>query len=223
MALHKAHQSVLDCIQAYWQDHAMSPTVQEIESRTRRSRGSIQNSLNRLKKEGFITWQKYKSRTIQLLNEVSSPVPEAFLDSTVLALPDLSQGLPIRGEIAAGYCHEPFTDSNDYLDINYAGRKPADYVLKISGDSMIGVGIPDGAYVGIRPVDKGYRPRPGEVVAVWVDGQGATLKHFFQKDSMVVLESANPKYAPMIFDLETTTLTVKGTHLFTHWQTAKLR
>ena len=96
------------------------------------------------------------------------------------------------------------------------------YVLKISGDSMVGAGIPDGAYVGIRPVSDDYRPKPGEIVAVYVEGLGATLKHFFEKESVVVLEAANPKYEPMIFDLESNNLRVQGTHIFTHWQSAAL-
>ena len=87
---------------------------------------------------------------------------------------------------------------------------------------MVGAGIPDGAYVGIRPVSDGYNPAPGEIVAVYVEGQGATLKHFFQKESVVVLEAANPKYKPMIFDLESCSLRVQGTHIFTHWQSAAL-
>ncbi|MEM9091137.1 MAG: S24 family peptidase, partial [Cyanobacteria bacterium P01_F01_bin.53] len=130
------------------------------------------------------------------------------------------KGLPVLGEIAAGHFHQPFTDEIDeYLDISYSGRKNSDYVLRISGKSMIGAGIPDGAYVGIRPVPKDYHPRPGEIVAVWVDGEGATLKHYYQKDSTVVLEAANPDYKPIILDLTTTEVTVQGTHIFTHWQT----
>lgn len=226
MALHKAHQSVLDCIESYWNAHKMSPTVQEIESEMTRSRGSIQNSLNRLKENGYITWIKYKSRTIRLLSagpkatlQSTRAVPKpsaSFLDSVVFS----EQGLPVLGEIAAGNFHQPLTDEIDeYLDINYSGRKPSDYVLRISGKSMIGAGIPDGSYVGIRPVLKDYSPRPGEIVAVWVDGEGATLKHYYQKDSTVVLEAANPDYKPIILDLKTTEVTVKGTHIFTHWQT----
>ena len=36
------------------------------------------------------------------------------------------------------------------------------------------------------------------------------------------LEAANPKYEPMIFDLESCSLRVQGTHIFTHWQSAAL-
>ncbi|ESA35130.1 sos function regulatory repressor [Leptolyngbya sp. Heron Island J] len=214
MAARKPHGAVLSFIEAYWRKHQNSPTIREIITGTERSHGSIQNSLNWLERNQYITRRKRTSRSIKLV---------AF-ESPALPYTDQSgpEGLPVRGEIAAGYCHEPATEEYERLNIEYSGRKRNDYVLKISGDSMVGAGIPDGAYVGIRPVTDGYKPKPGEIVAVYVEGQGATLKHFFQKESVVVLESANPKYEPMIFDLDSCELRVQGTHIFTHWQSAAL-
>ncbi|MEO0868655.1 MAG: S24 family peptidase [Cyanobacteria bacterium J06642_11] len=213
MAVRKPHGSVLNFIEAYWRKHQNSPTVREIIAGTERSHGSIQNSLKWLEKNQYITRRKRTSRSIKLVN---------FDPVLPYVTPPDPEGLPIRGEIAAGYCHEPAVDNHDHLKIEYSGRKPSDYVLKISGDSMVGAGIPDGAYVGIRPVADDYQPKPGEIVAVYVDGFGATLKHFYQKDSVVVLEAANPKYEPMIFDLDACGLRVQGTHIFTHWQSSVL-
>ncbi len=212
MAVRKPHGTVLDFIEGYWRKHQNSPTVREIITGTERSHGSIQNSLKWLENHQYITRRKRTSRSIKLVNFNPAPYTD----------PPVSEGLPIRGEIAAGYCHDPATEDHEYLQIEYSGRKPKDYVLKISGDSMVGAGIPNGAYVGIRPVSDDYRPKPGEIVAVYIEGQGSTLKHFFQKESVVVLEAANPKYEPMIFDLDTCELRVQGTHIFTHWQSANL-
>ncbi|MGD1952895.1 MAG: LexA family protein [Leptolyngbyaceae cyanobacterium] len=214
MAVRKPHGNVLSFIEAYWRKHQNSPTVREIITGTERSHGSIQNSLKWLENNQYITRRKRTSRSIKLVNFESPDIP-------YMHQPD-PEGLPIRGEIAAGYCHEPAIEAYEYLNIEYSGRKRNDYVLKISGDSMVGAGIPNGAYVGIRPVTDGYNPKPGEIVAVYVEGQGATLKHFFQKESVVVLEAANPKYEPMIFDLDSCELRVQGTHIFTHWQSAAL-
>lgn len=215
MAIRKPHGTVLSFIEAYWRKHQTSPTVREITDGTSRSHGSIQNSLKWLEKHQHITRRKRTSRGIKLVNFNFEP-PAPYVE-----FPEVD-GLPIRGEIAAGYCHEPATDTQGYLNIEYSGRKRNDYVLKISGDSMVGAGIPDGAYVGIRPVADNYMPKPGEIVAIYVEGQGATLKHFYQKESVVVLEAANPKYEPMIFDLDSCDLRVQGTHIFTHWQSAAL-
>ncbi|MEM6450419.1 MAG: transcriptional repressor LexA [Cyanobacteria bacterium P01_C01_bin.69] len=216
MALHKAHRKVLDCIQTYLQVNSVSPTVQELQDKLGKSRGSIQNSLNRLYEAGLITWEKHKSRTIKLVEDIREEVEQDIRDA-------MQKGLPILGDIAAGYFHEPYTEAEDFLDISYPGQKETDYVLRVSGDSMINSGILDGAFVGIRPVLKDYRPKQGEIVALRVDGQGATLKHYYQKESIVVLEAANPDYEPMVFDLKTTEVTVHGTHIFTHWQPGQLR
>ena len=211
MGIHKTHKVVLAFIKDYWRDHAISPTVREIIVGLKRSQGSVQNSLQRLEENGDIKRLKRKSRNIRLLN-VEMPTPP------VLEFP----GLPIRGEIAAGYCHDPFTESNEYLQIEYAGRKPDDYVLRVSGDSMVGAAIPDGAYVGIRQVPPTYKPKPGQIVAVWIEGFGTTLKHFYKTGSVVVLKAANPKYEPIIVDLEDHELKIQGAHIFTHWQSAAL-
>ncbi|EKU97302.1 SOS response transcriptional repressor, RecA-mediated autopeptidase [Leptolyngbya sp. PCC 7375] len=214
MAVRKPHGTVLSFIEAYWRKHQNSPTVREITTGTARSHGSIQNSLKWLERNQYITRRKRTSRGIKVVNFEAYDIPPTELSEL--------EGIPIRGEIAAGYCHEPATEDHGYLNIEYNGRNPNDYVLKISGDSMVGAGIPDGAYVGIRPVADDYQPGPGEIVAVYVEGQGATLKHFFQKESVVVLDAANPKYEPMIFDLDDCELRVQGTHIFTHWQSTAL-
>ena len=215
MSIHKTHQTVLTFIENYWCEQATSPTVREIITGLSRSQGSVQNSLKRLEDNGSIKRLKRKSRNIRLVDfDVPAPLGQAFQTQI--------QGLPIRGEIAAGYCHDPFTEENEYLNMEYPGRKPDDYVLKVSGDSMIGAAIPDGAFVGIRPVPANYQPKAGQIVAVWVEGSGTTLKRFFQKESMVVLEAANPRYEPMMFDLQTCELRVQGAHIFTHWQSAAL-
>lgn len=219
MSIHKTHQTVLAFIEDYWCEQATSPTVREIIAGLSRSQGSVQNSLKRLEDNGNIKRLKRKSRNIRLVNfdmpaSVKQPVEQAFRAQV--------QGLPIRGEIAAGYCHDPFTEDNEYFNMEYPGRKPNDYVLKVSGDSMIGAAIPNGAFVGIRPVPANYQPKANQIVAVWIEGLGTTLKHFHQKESVVTLKAANPKYEPMIFDLQTCELRVQGAHIFTHWQSAAL-
>jgi repressor LexA len=214
MDIHKTHQAVLAFIKAYWRDHEISPTVREIITGLSCSQGSVQNSLKQLEHSGYIKRLKRKSRNIRVIYSESSIAP-------VMAMPSF-QGLPIRGEIAAGYCHDPFTEEHEHLHMEYPGRKPDDYVLKVSGDSMVGAAIPDGAFVGIRPVSAEYKPKAGQIVAVWVEGLGTTLKHFYQKESVVVLEAANPKYKPIILDLNACELRVQGMHIFTHWQSAAI-
>jgi len=222
MSIYPSHQAVYDFINSYWREHDGSPTVREIvtglkSAGSKSSQGKVQNSLKRLEESGLIERIKRKSRNIRLVNS-RRPAPMTFPAVTVQDLP----GLPIRGEIAAGYCHDPFTESNEYFQMEYPGRKTDDYVLKVSGDSMVGAAIPDGAYVGIRRVPENYKPKAGQIVAVWVEGMGTTLKHFYQSDSVVVLKASNPKYDPIIVNLTEQEIKVQGKHIFTHWQSAAL-
>lgn len=129
-----------------------------------------------------------------------------------------AEPLPIQGEIAAGALFDPATGNQEYLTLNYEGRKAGDFVLRVSGKSMVGDCIPDGAFVVMRPTPDGYEPKPGEIVAVWVDGEGTTLKHFYQEKGMVVLESSNPEVPPQMIDVTERQVQVQATHLLTHWR-----
>ena len=73
----------------------------------------------------------------------------------------------------------------------YLITKPdASFLLKVSGDSMIGEGIMEGDLV---IVEKGKQPRNGDVVIAEVDGEW-TMKYFKKQGKQVYLEAANPKY-----------------------------
>ena len=227
MPPHSSRWNILEFIHRYKQEHGVSPTLKEIQEQTNFSRGSVQYNLNKLKEEGFVTWRKSKSRTIQILR-----FPDTSDADWDLSEP-LQKGLPVLGEIAAGFYYNPcvaydkslnklshnsLTEVVNFLDITYPGQKVGDYVLKICGESMIDAGIPNGAYVGIRPAPFKYEPKPGEIVEAWVSGMGATLKRCFHKGSIVVLSSANTDYEPMVFDCNEIEIAIKGIHIFT-WQT----
>jgi repressor LexA len=62
------------------------------------------------------------------------------------------------------------------------------------GDSMIGACICDGDIVILRQEKDVQSLRPGSIVAARVEGEGVTLKHFYQKGSQVTLQPANPAY-----------------------------
>ncbi len=103
--------------------------------------------------------------------------------------------LPVLGSIRAGL---PSMDDNQVMDQLIAGefglKKPdAYFVLKVSGDSMIGAGINDGDVVIL---DSQRSPRPGDIVAAYIDEEW-TLKYYRPTRQGVTLEAANPKYPPL--------------------------
>lgn len=67
------------------------------------------------------------------------------------------------------------------------------FLMKVSGDSMIGAGIMPGSTL---VVDKSLEARHGSVVIAVIDGQ-LTVKRLFKKSDVVQLRSENPAYKPI--------------------------
>lgn len=118
-------------------------------------------------------------------------------------LPPIEAGpapFPILGEVAAGI--PTFAEGQvegyairlrDVLDMD-----DGDFLLKVRGDSMIGIGIFPGDLVAIHPGDK--EPHPGEITLVIVLGEGTgTLKRWHRNNGTVTLFSENPDCPPMTF------------------------
>jgi SOS regulatory protein LexA len=104
-------------------------------------------------------------------------------------------GLPVVGNIAAGFPSPAEEELRDVLVLeDYLVTRPeTSYLLKVTGDSMIGEGIREGDLV---VVDRGREPHSGDIVIAEVDGEW-TMKYFTKKGKLVILEAANPKYPPI--------------------------
>nr|DAN48709.1 MAG TPA: Repressor protein CI [Bacteriophage sp.] len=109
--------------------------------------------------------------------------------------------LPLLGEISAG----PFEPEEE----NRAGKRPIPlyklgranpkdcYILRVSGRSMDQV-FHDGEYIVVK---KTSACNSGDVVVAYDENlDGFTLKTFIRQGNIVVLQPANPEYAPIIYD-----------------------
>ena len=103
--------------------------------------------------------------------------------------------LPVLGYVKAGY--DLFAEEN-YLGEEEASIEDAargDYYLKVTGDSMNGIGILDGSLVLVRQcadVDSGK-------IAVVLVGDEVTVKRVVKKERMMILEAANPEVQSRYF------------------------
>lgn len=114
----------------------------------------------------------------------------------------LGQGIPIYGEIAAGVPTLAEQNPDDYTPTieELLGMKEGDFLLKVRGDSMIGIGVMPGDHVVIRPTQLVH---DGEVAVVLVPGENtATLKRFYHFGDEVILRSENPHLAQMSYPAE---------------------
>jgi repressor LexA len=104
-------------------------------------------------------------------------------------------GIPMAGSVQAGFPSPAEEELRDVISLDeYLITRPeSSFLLKVTGDSMIGEGIMEGDLV---IVEKGRSPKTGDIVIAEVDGEW-TMKYFTRKGKTIVLEAANPKYPPI--------------------------
>lgn len=109
-----------------------------------------------------------------------------------LKLSGISFGIPLVGNVAAGLPASAEENARDVVSMDaYLVAKPeSSFLLRVTGDSMIGAGIMEGDLV---VVERNREPKNGDIVLAEVDGQW-TMKYFRRRGGQVVLEAANPAY-----------------------------
>lgn len=149
-------------------------------------------------------WESGNIKTVRhekiaKLSEVLKVSPAALmgweepLPSNIMPLPEMKK-VPLIGNIACGTPILAEENITDYIDL--PGHIQADYALTCRGDSMINAGIRDGDIVYIR---KQETVENGQIAAVLVGDDEATLKRFYLMDGKVTLNAENPAYPPMVY------------------------
>lgn len=107
--------------------------------------------------------------------------------------------IPIVGRIAAGAPILAHENIEDFLgmDKDFFGTAKS-FAVQVNGDSMVDAHIQDKDYVIIKIQDQA---KNGDIVAALIDDE-VTLKYFYRSRNQIRLESANPKYPPLIFKKE---------------------
>ena len=187
-SLTPAQEELYGWLSDYIATHHHSPSIRQMmQAMGLRSPAPIQSRLKHLQEKGWITWKEGQARTLQLLGDVFS-------------------GVPVLGSVAAGGLVETFDDIQETLDLSSVFQKRGIFALTVNGDSMVDSYIADGDMVLMEPVIDQSSVRNGTVVSAMVPGGGTTLKHFFRKGSLVVLEAANPNYDPIEIDAQQVTI-----------------
>src|SRR5262245_50446988 len=113
-----------------------------------------------------------------------------------------SSSLPVIGRVAAGspILAEENVDGAVALDPR-AFRPRADYLLRVAGDSMVGVGILDGDLVAVH---RASQAENGAIAVVRVGGDEVTVKRLRRNGARLTLLPENPRMKPIEVDLRTT-------------------
>ena len=189
--LSKRQQQVLEYIRDTVNDRGYPPSVREIgDAVGLSSPSSVHSQLSALVEMGMITRDPTKPRAIVVVESQNEKQTARVED-------DRLREIPLLGRIAAG---KPILAAEHVeevmpLPVSLVGDGPV-FLLEVKGDSMVDAGIHEGDLVAIHSQKEA---RDGEIVAALIDGEEATVKRLRRKDGKVILESANPDYAPMVF------------------------
>ena len=123
----------------------------------------------------------------------SSDTYKMALPSNILPLHKMKK-VPLVGQIACGTPILAEQNIEDYIDL--PGHIRADFALTCRGDSMELAGIKDGDVVYIRSQKE---VENGQIAAVMVGDDEATLKRFYYDGGMIQLVAENRRYPPKVF------------------------
>lgn len=194
--LTERQRQVLACIEASMRDRGYPPSVREIgEVLGLASPSSVHAHLNSLQRMGYLRRDPTKPRAIEVRYDANSGV---VMDRR----PFLH--VPLVGDVAAG------TDVLAQENVEEIYPLPADFtgdgelfMLRVRGDSMVGVGILDGDYVVAHAQPTA---QPGDTIVAGIPGDEATVKTFQLDGDKIVLVPANERLKPMVFQPDEVTI-----------------
>jgi repressor LexA len=184
-------QEIWDFLVDYVDAHGYPPTVREIgEAVGLASPSTVHAHLANLERAGLLKRDPTKPRALELVGRERKEAPAATLEK-----------LPLIGQIAAGGPLLAEQNVEDHLAVPETLK--GDFLLRVTGDSMINAGILDGDLVVVQ---RAQEARNGEiVVALAGDDESAdeaTIKRFFRENGRVRLQPENdalePIYAPHV-------------------------
>lgn len=167
------------------------PTRQEIASAFGfRSANAAEEHLRALARKGAIEMAPGRSRGIRVVTTPGSPGASAGH-----ARPPAR--LPLIGRVAAGSPILAVENVESELAVDAALFHPrADYLLRVHGDSMTGVGILDGDLLAVH---RSPSAASGQIVVARI-GEEVTVKRLQRDGDHVRLCAENPAYAPIEVD-----------------------
>ena len=183
--LTERQRAVLTYVSHYIDENDVAPSLQEIGL----AMGGISPTaafahVVALEKKGYLRRAPHERRGLEIIRRGDEGVPPRLFR------------LPIVGTIAAGQPIEAHEDGEEFLWVEASlARDPANFILQVRGQSMIGDGIYDGDHVIVHPQNTAEN---GETVVALVGGTGVTLKRFYFEKGHVRLQPANPYLEPLI-------------------------
>ena len=185
-------QEIWQFLVEYVDDHGYPPTVREIgDAVGLASPSTVHAHLANLERAGWLRRDPTKPRAIEIVGRRRPEAPPARASGPPL--------LPLVGRIAAGGPLLAEESVEDEIAVPEPLGRNADFLLRVTGDSMIEAGILDGDIVVVCRQDTA---RDGEVVVALVgddeSADEATVKTLHrEKDGRIRLQPENSALEPL--------------------------
>jgi repressor LexA len=196
-------QAILEFIRSEVRTKGYPPSVREIgEAVGLASSSTVHGHLDRLEKKGLIRRDPTKPRAIEILGHDDSESQHQFSHTVTR--------VPIVGKVTAGIPITATENIEDYFPLpqHFVGDEKV-FMLNVSGDSMIEVGIHDGDLVIVRQQQTANN---GDIVVAMTEDDEATVKTFYKEKDHIRLQPENPTFQPL--RLNTVTILGKVVGLF---------
>ena len=187
--LTEKQEYILQILKQLKAKNGYAPTVREIGAAANlHSPATIHFHLKKLEEKGFIKKDTSKNRTIEIL------VPNEFKETNENIVE-----VPLLGKVTAGTPIEAIETPDEYFSLpaNLVTNKKEVFTLKVSGESMINVGIYDG---DILIVERQNTAKNGDTVVAMNKDNEATVKTFYKENGHFRLQPENDTMDPIILD-----------------------
>jgi repressor LexA len=177
--------AILQFISRHCRDSGYPPTVREIGFGVGlASPSTVHAHLAKLEAAGHIHRDPTKPRAMYVCRDAELEVSRPRRAPV--------EALPLVGSVAAGAPRLAEQDVEDWVAAPFEG----DFVLRVTGESMIGAGILDGDLVVVK-----RRPtaRDGEIVVAQIEDE-ATVKRLRRAEGRVHLMPENDAFEPIVVD-----------------------
>ena len=170
----KKQKDVLNFIEEFLDDNGYPPSVREIcKGIGVKSTSTVHGYLTRLEKNNYIKRDSSRTRSIVINNKYTNK-PVSYVEEYI--------NVPIVGKVAAGLpilAHENI-ESTFPIPANYL--KSGEYfMLNVSGESMINVGIMNGDFVLVKQQPNA---NGGQIVVALLD-DSATVKTYYKENDHI--------------------------------------
>ena len=178
-------KDILIFIKKFMATNKYPPSIREICSALNlKSPATVHVHVNNIIEKGYLKRSPNSNHALELLT------PNEFENENIISV-------PLLGKVTAGNPIEAIENPDEYFNLpaELVPKGKIVFTLKVSGDSMINIGIHD---KDIVIVEKKNTAHNGDIVVAMNDENEVTLKTFYKEDGYFKLQPENDFMTPII-------------------------